>query len=122
MNRYACTALFATCLLAASVPANCQGIKSSSKSDDDDIDLVAVMDIINVGIFIVAGGPEEVVPRIIALGFVCLVVVAICACLSLCGLEPSPKRYERNGFDYAMSGYNMYTNVSEAASNIDKWM
>ena len=122
MNRYACTTLFVTCFLAASVPADCQGVKSSSKSDDDDIDFLVVMDMINVGLFIVAGGPEEVLPRIIVLGVVGFVVVAICACLSLCGLEPSPKRHERSGLDYAMSGYNMYTNASEAASNIDKWM
>ena len=116
--------LLAVCLLST--------VHASSKDDDDDdweCDAKCIMDIINIVMFVFAGGPEEVMPRLIALAVsaailfvVFMVLIAICSC---CGIEPpSERRRGRQGhstLEWGLTGFNTYNNARDVAANWHKW-
>ena len=79
------------------------------------------------GLFVVAGGPEEVIPRLLLLGFLTLVAVLIARCCScLCGDDYDRYDcYERNdtgrAIGWGLTAYNTYTLGNDAWRNRHKW-
>ena len=85
------------------------------------------IDLANLGLFVVAGGPEEVIPRLLVLGFFTLVAVLIARCCScLCGDDYDRYDcYERSdtgrAIGWGLTAYNSYTLGNEAWSNRHRW-
>lgn len=61
--------------------AAAQGVKKSDDDDEDGFDFDCIIDILNVVMFIFAGGPEEVALRI---GVMVLTILAAFVAASLC--------------------------------------
>ena len=119
--------LLAFCLLST--------VHASSKDDDDDdeplCDAKCMIDLLNLVMFLLAGGPEEVIPRLIALCVTAIIMFVVFALIigicSLCGIEPPSerprgrRRQEHGPLAWGLTGYNTYNNASEIATNWHKW-
>tara|TARA_B110001452_G_scaffold82248_1_gene67255 strand:+ start:9366 stop:9761 length:396 start_codon:yes stop_codon:yes gene_type:complete len=119
--------LLAFCLLST--------VHASSKDDDDDeplCDLKCMIDILNLVMFIFAGGPEEVVPRLIALcvtAVIMFVVLALVAgILSCCGIEAPSERprgrrrqQDHGPLAWGLTGKNFFDNCNQIGTNWDRW-
>ena len=117
------------CLLLAFCLMN--SVHASSKDEDEEpvCDLKCVLDIINIVMFVFAGGPDEVVPRLVALAvstLILLVVAALLACIcSCCGIEPPSERrrgsHEHSTLSWGLTWINTYNNANDVAANWHKW-
>lgn len=107
-------------------------VHASSKDDDDwECDAKCMMDILNLVMFVFAGGPEEVVPRLILLVVTTIItflvlalVAAICSC---CGIDPERprgrrrQRREPGPLEYAVTGHNFFQNMKGFANTAHLW-
>lgn len=105
-----------------------QGIKSKDDDDKDDgADVLeaigALVDLLTIIGWVFAGGPEEVLGRLCAIGALVLFTVAVAMCLALCGCEPSKRKASRfeKGAMWGVRGVNAYSVASEYNHNAHKW-
>ena len=89
--------IFALLLIAKSGLA----FKSDDDDDDDVMDTIGVVvDCLNVLAFVLAGGPEEVMSRLLSVVAFALVTLAVAAgCQACCGSRPARSR---SSFDRAV--------------------
>ena len=119
--------LLAFCLLST--------VHAASKDDDDDdeplCDLKCMIDVLNLIMFLFAGGPEEVIPRLIGVCVIAIIMfivfVLIVGICSLCGIEPPSerprgrRRQEHGPLSWGLTGWRTYQNANEIAAKWHKW-
>ena len=123
-SRVLLVALVALLFASFVAPVEAQASKNNKRADDDLHDLI---DLANLGLFVVAGGPGEVIPRLLVLGFFTLVAVLIARCFScICGHDYDRYDcYERSdtgrAIGWGLTACNSYTLGNEAWSNRHRW-
>ena len=90
---------------------------AAAKSKDDDDDWIRdLVDVLNLIGFIFAGGPEEIVARMVVLAATTLVAIGIVLCCSMCRVDPDRYRPPRAVDDMAR-GALAYQNMRGLCNN-----
>ena len=106
-------------------------VVKASKDDDDGCDAQCWIDIINVIVFVFAGGPDEIVPRLIALVVAVVLITVVWGILSClcdcCGVDADDcaRRFHRSdcgkATGWALTGVNTYNNTRDLRDNWHKY-
>ena len=101
-------------------PVHAQSVVNKEKKTDNGFGAKEALDLANVGMFIFAGGPEEILVRLVAVAFTFLIMTAIMAFfMACCGCQFDNNK-ENSSFDTAISvgtacvlGQQLYDNRSK---------
>ena len=120
MTRKHLLCVFMLCMLAL------QGAHAQQKrSDDDDDDdaLAAIVDVVNVFMFLLAGGPEEVAIRLFVLVAGTIVIASVIACCTAIGAYDPDRRpgSAEKALTWGARGYTTYATGNELYANRSKW-
>ena len=91
-------------------------VAAAQSNDDDDDWIREVVDVFNLIAFVFAGGPDEIVARLIVLAATTLVAIGIVLCCAMCGTDPDRFRPPRVVDDMAR-GTLAYRNVRGVYNN-----
>lgn len=95
--------------------------RALAKSDEDEDDtLQNVADLFAVGLWLFAGGPEEIGARLVLLVVVVVVVCLVaCLCFACCGCEEAPRLDGPAG--WLLTGASIAHSSSELSRNKHKY-
>lgn len=111
--------LFGVGVLLLLHASKCQGVVAKEEEEKEGIiDLVgSAVDVFNVFTFVVAGGPDEVLPRLVFLGITVFVVASLAA---ICGcFFEGKERY--TSLEWGCRGISSYFTLSELVENSGEW-
>lgn len=98
--------------------------RAEEKDDDDDDSLATFVDTVNLIMYLLAGGPEEIVLRIFTIVVLMLVSVLIFGCLAAVGLYEPDRRRDNvdRAVGWGVRGFAAHSIASEFFENLDRWV
>ena len=119
---YVCTAVLL--LVACCDQVSAQGVQkkdtTTKTQKENEANLLDVVDTINVVLFLFAGGPEEVLVRLVLMAICIVAMTAILGCCNACGFDTTPDT-NRGTCGTLLTAYNSYTVGQEAWENKGRW-